>query len=881
MNLKQRLNLEKDPVFLMDGTAFIYRSFYANRHLRRSDGFPTNALVLVTRVLLRILRQEKPKYFLFAMDGRGRNLRKDIYAEYKANREAMPEDLATQIDPIKRIVSALGISEEVVNGHEADDCIASLSRRFARERPVIIVSGDKDLKQCLGPNVYMWDPAAKEEKLLTAAEFSAEEGVEPEQWPDVQALTGDSSDNIPGIPGIGPKTAKQIFEHCSSLEDIRDNLGKLPEKLQTKLAPHLEQMFVWRQLTTLRTDACPNITCKDIKVQPPDLTQCEALAREFELNAIYREINALNKSGSQSEPEPIAATKLAQPGLPVATIAASSSDLSDCKGKNVALVWPNGLKTPPRVAEAATDAVLRESDLAAITEYSFTGKMAELCAWLKTAAKIIVPDFKLLLTNSPSWRALLAANPRLPVLDLALASWLLDPEDGQYAWPRLALRWQEQLDTPDAGPAKLALAMAEGLETRLAATDLEVVYNTIELPLVPVLAQMQERGFAIDPVAFRSFLKDVQQDIDQLTEKIYEAAGDKFNIGSARQLGWVLFEKMKLPEPKKTKTGQPSTSQATLEKLGADYPIIDSILQYRKLDKMRSTYLDPLPRLMDSANRIHSTFNQEATATGRISSSDPNLQNIPVRGPLGARMRACFVPDPGNLLIAADYSQIELRVLAHLSQDENLLAAFREGEDIHSRTAALIFDLEPDKLAPDQRRMAKTINFGLLYGMGARKLAQELKINPTQAKEFIERYFARLAGLKAFYEQILQGAREKGYVQSMAGRRRWLPDIHSANGHNSAQAERQAINAVIQGTAADIMKLAMLSVANDPELERMKAFMVLQVHDELLLEAPKNVARDAAQRVASLMEAARPGGIQLSVPLKVEWGIGKNWAEAH
>lgn len=881
MTLKQRLNLAKDPVFLMDGTAFIYRSYYANRHLRRSDGFPTNALTLVTRVLLRILRQERPRYFLFAMDGPGRNLRKDIYEQYKANREAMPEDLAMQIEPIKKVVHALGLAGEVTSGHEADDCIASLASRFSGELPVIIVSGDKDLKQCLGPDVFMWDPGVKEEKLITAESFELEEGVSPEQWPDVQALTGDSSDNIPGVPGIGPKSARQIFESKKNLEDIEANIDSLPEKLRAKLVPHIKDMYVWRKLTTLNRGACPNLALADLKVEKPRMAECEEIAKEFELNSIYREIAAMEKQASEPEAAPPKPAKLATPGIPPAPAIKSAADLPACSGMNVGLTWPHGLKTPPRVAVAPADRVYSAENLNEVAEYSFEGPLADLCAWIAPSARIILPAFKPLLLASPSWRKLLAEKPDLPIIDLALSSWLLDPEDGQYSWPRLALRWQELFGAQDVGPAKLALAMGEALEKRLAANDLTGVYEAIELPLEPALADMQLAGFAIDPPAFKSFLDDVQKDLNSLTEKIFAQTGVAFNIGSSKQLGEILFGKMGLPEPKRTRTGQPSTSQATLEKLAPDYPVVDDILRYRKLDKMRSTYLDPLPRLMDSHNRIHSTFNQEATATGRISSSDPNLQNIPVKGPLGARMRACFVAGPGNLLIAADYSQIELRVLASMSQDANLLEAFRMNEDIHSRTASLIFDTARELITADQRRMAKTINFGLLYGMGARKLGQELKISPARAKDFIDRYFARLSGLKEFYADILQGARATGFARSMAGRKRWLPDIHSANGQALAQAERQAINAVIQGTAADIMKLAMLAVANDRELKDMGAFIVLQVHDELLLEAPEDIAEKAGARVAALMEDILPGGQRLSVPLKVDWGTGKNWAQAH
>lgn len=876
MNLAQRLNLSQAPVFLMDGTAFIYRSFYANRHLRRSDGFPTNALTLVTRVLLRILKNERPEYFLFAMDGHGHNLRKDIYPAYKANREAMPEDLSLQIEPVKKMVRALGLRLEVMSGHEADDCLSSLASRFKSGHPVIIISGDKDLKQCLGPNVFMWDPGAKEEKLLTEREFTEEEGVTPGQWADVQAIIGDSSDNIPGVPGIGPKTARQIFAQCGNLEAIRDHLELLPPKLKTKLEPHLEEMFTWRKLTTLRQDACPTLQLADLAVKAPDLAECRTLTREFELNAVYREIALYAAPPEQPDP-PAPAPKPAavEPGLPMAPEYSSPSELPDATGHAIALVWPGGLRRPPRVA------VDSPQEHAAIHEFTWLGPMAEICGWLGNARQIIVPAWKDLLAASPSWRKLRQDRPSCPILDLALASWLLDPEEEKFAWPHLADRWGPELGSAETGPATLALMLARKLETRLDENGLTPLYKNLELPLAPVLAQMQERGIAIDPAAFTAFLKDVQARADSLTEEIFKLAGEKFNLRSAQKLGEILFGKLGLAETGRTRTGLPSTSQTALEKLDGKHPIINYILEFRKLDKMRSTYLDPLPRYMDAHNRIHSTFNQEATATGRISSSDPNLQNIPVKGELGKRMRACFVASPGHLLVAADYSQIELRILAHFSQDANLLEAFQAGEDIHARTASLIFDVDRRDLTPDQRRMAKTINFGLLYGMGARKLAQELHITPAQAKSFIDRYFERLTGLKTFYAEVVANAQKNGFVSTMSGRRRWLPGINSANGQMAAQAQRQAVNTIIQGSAADIMKLAMINTAQDQALRDLDARLVLQVHDELLLETPKDNTEATGKRVAEIMRMATPGGISLKAPLLVDWGAGENWGEAH
>ena len=919
MSLKQRLGLAAEPVFLMDGSAFIYRGFFANRNMQRSDGFPTNSLVVVSRVLLRILREERPRYFAFVQDGKGPNFRHEIFPLYKANRDATPEDLVRQLDPIHRMVRALGLRLEVSQGCEADDCIASLAARFAAEHPVIIVSGDKDLKQCLGPNVYMWDPASKEEKLVSEADFTAESGVTPAQWPDVQALIGDTSDNIPGVPGIGPKTARQIFSICPSLEDIRDHFVLLPPKMQAKLQAHLENMFTWRELTTLRRDFCPGVTLDDLRVRPLDAATCALLTEEFELFALRRELAALDRlqaaeadlpeefldAGSiREDAQPAAGKKAAaeQASLPLAQPARSGratsqmslldampqesapalddvSALPDCGDARVALIWAHGDREAPYLAVEGADG-------SSLGEWQWKGPVAELARWLAPARTLVTADLKGMLTSASCWQFL--AGRAGDCIDLGVAAYLLNPEENDYGWPRLSARWgavlRHELESRGEtapGPARLGLAMAQLFEQRMEKDGLLELFRRLEMPLLPVLAGMEQSGVAIDAAAFRAFLDDVQGRLDQLTAHVYELAGTQFNIRSAQQLGDVLFNGLGLPAPRKTKGGQASTSQQTLEKLAGQHPVVDSILQYRKLEKMRSTYLDPLPRLVDPQGRIHTTFNQKATATGRLSSSNPNLQNIPVRGPLGKRMRSCFIAGPGRLLVSADYSQVELRVLAHVSQDPALLEAFRNGEDIHARTAALVYDLPPDQVSPDQRRNAKTINFGLIYGMGAQKLAQELKISTTQAKDFIARYFERLQGLKEFYEGVEASARKHGFVTTLGGRRRLLPDINSASGQAAALARRQAINTVIQGSAADIIKLAMLAVARDERLRELDARVLLQVHDELLLEVPADAAEEAGALVARLMQDVCPAGKELSVPLLVDWGTGHDWGAAH
>ncbi|MDR2745212.1 MAG: hypothetical protein LBB66_08510, partial [Desulfovibrio sp.] len=925
MSLKERLHLTGEPVFLIDGSALLYRGFFANQNLRRADGFPTGALVLLTRILLRILREECPQYLLFVLDGRGRNFRHEIYPLYKANREATPENLVAQIEPAKRMVRALGLSLKVSEGCEADDCIASLAARFSLEHPVIIASGDKDLKQCLSPSVFMWDSAGKEEKLVTEREFMAGSGVAPAQWPDVQALIGDASDNIPGVPGIGPAAARKIFADCRTLEDIRDNLAILPAKFRDKLREHLDKAFVWRELTTLSRSLCADVSLADLAVRSFDIPEFRNLTEEFELASLRREMEFLLRQQKTRRGEPgmagggsgaVRQTARTTPqqrgpslfdaypvdpsvprGTEVAPMPAGTtpgyelsllesvkkpavgearfvSDLPECAGRAVALIAEAGAGEGTRLIVGVGDG----QEGAGASECAWVGETNSLLPWLAGARQVVCADLKALLRGG--LRPDQDGKPQRPreaeihlvrnSFDLSLADWLTEPDESDYSWPRLAARLGGGVT--ETSPAALAFGMARELRERLARNGLGTLYTEMELPLTPVLADMEERGVAIDLTAFQEFLQDVQKEIDSLSARIYAAADMRFNLRSARQLGELLFGRLGLPAPRKTRGGQASTSQETLEKLAGQHVVIDLILQYRKFEKMRSTYLEPLPRLIDASGRLHTTFNQKGTATGRLSSSNPNLQNIPVRGELGKRMRACFIARPGRALVSADYSQIELRVLAHISQDATLLAAFRNNEDIHARTAALIYDIPPEKVGPDERRNAKTVNFGLIYGMGAQKLARELNIRTPEAKAFIERYFSRLTGLKAFYDSVVSDAKKRGFVATLSGRRRFLPDIHSANGQTFALARRQAINTVIQGSAADIIKLSMLAVARDVELNRMEARLILQVHDELVLEVPAKNASAAAARTAELMDRVAPGGENLTVPLMVDRG---------
>lgn len=945
------------PLFLMDGTAFLYRGFYANQAMQRADGQPTGALFIVARILLKILREERPAYFAMLLDGHGPTFRHELYERYKAQRSAMPEALRAQIEPVKRLVRALGLHLVVSEGCEADDCIASLASRFSKERSVVILGADKDLKQCLAPGVALWDPSGKDEKLTTLDSFRADTGLEPSQWPDFQAVIGDSSDNIPGVPGVGPKTAEKIFSQFPTLDAIKENLETLPGKLRLKFTTELDNIFLYRQLTLLDTSRCADIRLESMAVRYPDPEEAAALLREFELRSMLRELSQLRpenirgtRAGFKNSEVVAVSTKRASkesqssllslirnplypeqkeletqdnvspsldaPKLDPAVTTPTNADpkevdsaffkdcdvaliphdgawLVACKDREWRFAWDK-----KHIFDTKADSSDQTTlfDTALQTGFQDTAKaipagqegialalLGAILPLLKETRRVIIPDLKSLLTlklqsEGPLWDALGYCS----FFDLGLAAYLLNPEERDYSWPHLARAFADECEEGQApSPGLTALRLGIELHSKLKSANLLELMHSLEMPLIPVLAAMECVGVSLDLKAFGEFLNEVQAELESLTQSVYAQAGGPFNIRSTQQLSDLLFVKLGLPKAGKTRGGALSTSQEALERLTGKHPIANTILEYRKLEKIRSTYLEPFPRLVDKNGRIHARFNQLSTATGRLSSSNPNLQNIPVRGELGRRMRASFTAGPGHLLVSADYSQIELRVLAHLSGDPALVQAFRNGEDIHARTAGLLFDKEPNDITSEERRNAKTINFGLIYGMGPQKLAQDLGITINEAKGFIARYFEKLSTLKDFYESILEEARTKGFVSTMAGRRRLIPEIHSQNAQMQSQARRQAINTRIQGSAADIIKIAMLAAAHDKILRELHAKLILQVHDELVLEAPERNAHMAGERLAWLMADVKPGNAPLSVPLVADWGVGINWNTAH
>ncbi|MDY0226849.1 MAG: DNA polymerase I [Desulfomicrobium apsheronum] len=861
MSLQTRLGLKTEPLFLIDGHAFIYRGFYAYPDFKRSDGFPTSAMYIVFKLVLKLLREENPSHLVFVTDGRAPTFRHELLPSYKANRPRMPEGLAAQLEPLKAGLRLLGIRVLEAEGGEADDCIASLAARFKEDRSVVIVGADKDLRQCLDENVVMWDPAQGKEKLVTRDGFVEETGLKPDQWADFQAMTGDAADNIPGIPKVGPKTAMGFLRRFPSLDALKKNFDRLTAKEQTLLAPHMEQVFVYRELTTLRTDMCMEYGLDDLAVGEIDGGALDFF-KEYEFRSLLSEFQALARkngrtitSGAQAE----AAVKTdsapdgeEKPG-PARVEPRLAPSLEPMAGKDVGL-YADGEKWI-----LGTDA----------EELLYMGAASDLCRAL-TGAHVFVTSYKGVLEQGR-----LDLSGCAEVFDIELAAYLLSPEERNYTLERIRDGLGDEIDVHRENHGQAVLAVGRLLRARLAGSELLGLMQGLELPLTEVLVRMQKRGIRIDEARFQDFLSMVQTELDRLTQKIHEQAGEEFNIRSSQQLGEVLFSRLGLTSKQKTPGGAQSTSSSVLEGLAGDHPIVADVLEFRMYEKLRSTYLEPMPRLADRNGRIHTTFNQLATATGRLSSSNPNLQNIPIRGVLGPRMRSCFVAAPGNRLVAADYSQVELRVLAHMSGDPTLTDAFAAGDDIHARTAGILFDKA--EVSADERRKAKTINFGLLYGMGPQKLGRELGISLKEAKEFIAVYFSKLSRVREFYEEIEAGAKSLGYVTTLAGRRRMLPGINSRNVNMAQQARRMAINTVVQGSAADIIKKAMLEVDKSPVIGELDASLILQIHDELLLEAPAAKAREVGQAVAGIMSSVH----SLSVPLVVDWGVGEDWGAAH
>ncbi|HTD45864.1 MAG TPA: DNA polymerase I [bacterium] len=865
---------------LIDANGLVYRAFYALPYFTTSDGQPTNAVYGFTTMLLKVLEEESPEYVAVAFDKPGPTFRHEAYAEYKATRRKMPDDLRPQVGLAKEVVDALQLPVFEVAGFEADDVIGALARQAeAQGIDVLIVTGDLDALQLVSPHtrVMMTSRGITETTIYDEAAVRERFGIAPQQIPDLKSLKGDTTDNIPGVPGVGEKTASRLLGQYGSVEALLNGVGDIREaKLRERLREHREQILTSKHLATIVTNLDNvRLDLEFLRRRPPDRDQVKELFTTLEFKTL------LERLGVEA-PAP-------QSRGTYRTVAADA--------------------LPRLLAEAARLAIAPVAG----PGHPLTAELRGLAASTKTGEGAYVPvesgipraladllergDLPKLSEDAKRDRLLLEGaglHPRGFAFDVSLASYLLDPGKRTHtlesaAWQFLgwrlgngeaaegdALSLGRAPEEAAAERADLTGRLAEILEARLGERELLSLYREIEMPLVDVLARMETVGVAIDVDALRALSVTLRERIDALTGEIYRLAGTEFNIGSPKQLAFVLFEKLQLPPLKRTKTGF-STDAEVLEQLAPQHEVVARILEHRELSKLLSTYVDVLPDMIDPrTGRVHTTFNQTVASTGRLVTTDPNLQNIPIRTDVGRQIRRTFVPGrPGHVLLSADYDQIELRVLAHITGDPGLLDAFRRGEDIHTVTAAEVFGVAPDGVTPEMRRQAKVFNYGIAYGISDFGLASQLGIGRAEAQRFMDTYFARYPRVQDYTRTTVELARRQGYVTTLLNRRRYLPDILSRNRVIREAAERNAINAPIQGTAADIIKIAMLRIHRDLLPGPSGLEMILQIHDELLFELPEALVPDVAPRIREIMERA----YQLAAPLAVSVACGPNWQD--
>jgi DNA polymerase-1 len=888
---------KKSRLLLIDGSSYIYRAFFAIPHLSNSKGFPTNATYGFTNMLLKILREQGPEYMAIAFDAPGPTFRHEVFGDYKANRPAMPENLRPQIPYIKEIVAALNIPVLEKAGYEADDLIGTLVKKMENERvETVIVSGDKDLMQLVTPRVTMFDPM--KEKTFRILEVKEYFGVTPDKIVEVMGLSGDSSDNIPGVPGIGKKTAAQLIEEFGSIEELLKNVTRVKNaKVRDRLIHYAEQARLSRELATLDIHVPLTEELNSLKLGIPDQEKLQKIFKEMEFSRLLKEFTAPPES---KEEEYLLITEKADlhrlienlRNAGIFSLDLESTSIEPMRAEIVGLSFsfrphhafyvPVGHTYPGAPQQLAKNEVLEI--LRPLLEDPS----------LKKYGQNIKYDYILLAKSGILLQGLAG--------DTMIASYLLNPSKHKHSLEELA---REYLDRQvityaevagngakavtfdrvevqkacrySAEDADLTLILADLLMPKIEAEGFAELFHQVELPLVEVLAVMEMNGVKLNRPLLASLSEEFAGQLEIISREIYDLAGENFNINSPQQLGKILFEKLKLPGGKRTKTGY-STDVEVLTQLSKEYSLPAKVLEYRSLSKLKSTYVDALPLLINPATgRVHTSFNQTVTATGRLSSSDPNLQNIPIRTSEGRRIREAFIPEYGYLILSADYSQIELRILAHLSGDPSLMATFQKDEDVHAATAAEIFHVHPQQVTPEMRRLAKVINFGIIYGMSAFGLSKELAVHPGVAQAYIDNYFQKYHGVRDYIDKSLELARERGYVTTLMNRRRYLPDIGSSNRSVRQFAERIAINAPIQGTAADLIKVAMINIHRRLHKEKRRSKLILQIHDELVLEVPE----DEVEAIKALVKEEMEGVTKLFIPLKVDSGVGKNWAEAH
>ena len=885
-------------VFLVDASTFIHRSFHAIRGLTAKDGRPTNAVFGFTATINKIIRDKTPEYMAVVFDAKGPNFRHELYPEYKANRPPMPEELIVQQEPIRRIVQAMGLPLIEQTGLEADDLVAALAVQAAEQGyEAIIVAGDKDYFQLLSDKISLYDPNPKKETQVTAESFTEKFDIKPPEFLEAQGLMGDSTDNIPGVPGIGEKTAVKLIKQFSTLENLYQNLDQVPQaKLREKLEVNRDAAFLSRDLAKLKTDASPVGAITDLKVNPMD---------EDALRQVYNDLD-FAKFAAELGPEKVISYDDYHLVTDSEALDALVMELTKAEKLSVDLETTS---VNPMRAEIVGISLTAEPHRAYYIPVSHQTLGARQLPWEEIRDKLRPalesPDIPKVGQNIKYDYIIFMRNGvKLgPISDDSMvASYLLEPGAGGHNLDRLARTYLghdtityeqavggkkkcfDQISPEEAvdyacEDADVALILTEKLRPLLDDAGLTELYETLELPLIEVLAEMEMNGVYLDRKLLAELSQEFSKKMRDAEKKIYGMVDHEFNINSPKQLGRVLFEELNLPQGKKTKKKSGySTDVEVLTELAQIHELPAEVLNYRTLTKLRSTYVDALRDLINpDTGRVHTSFNQAVTATGRLSSSDPNLQNIPVRTEEGRRIREAFAAEPGSKILSADYSQIELRILAHYSGDVNLLEAFAQGEDVHTRTASQVHGVPIGLVSSQMRREAKAINFGIIYGQQAFGLSRQLGIGRNEAQDLIDRYFLQYAGVKDFIDRTLEEAKKTGVVMTLLGRRRLLPDLTSKNYQARSMAERMAVNTPIQGAAADLIKLAMLNVSKALKNAGCKARMILQVHDELVFEVPES----ELEQVTSLVRDEMEGVYSLNVPLIVDANHGDNWAEAH
>ena len=887
---------DKKKIFLIDGHAFIFRSFFAERTLATSAGLPTNAIYGFINSLLHVIESQKVEYVAVALDSGRPTFRNELYPDYKANRPEAPEDLVVQIPHIVRFLEAMNIESLTLDGFEADDILGTLALRAKQSGfDVVVVTSDKDAFQLVDDAVVVFDPW----KDVTYDSQGVREklGVSPAQVRDFLALAGDSSDNIPGVPNVGPKTAAALLSRFGSVEAmLSEPLGSSEDKALKKVFENKDLAKMSLALVTIRTDAPVGLDPADCQRKPPDQEALLRLLQALEFTSLANRL--LSRTETVRKDYRAVLTREQLDELKAELLAADEFAVdTETTGTDAISSQMIGISFATRP----------DSGCYIPLEHNYIGapRLLERPIVLSALKPILEDASKRKVGQNIKFDLLVLRNQGIGLrgisFDTMIADYLLRPTQQVHGLDAMALHYlgyqktgYKELVPPrssisdlrDVEVSKVAdyasedadvtLILKHELEPPLAEQGLESLFYDVEMPLVSVLADMEHRGVKLDVAFLEAMSNELKDELSSLKDKIAHLAGEEFNINSPKQLSRILFEKLKLPKGRKTKT-EYSTDVKVLQSLARVHPLAAELLAYRELSKLKSTYIDALPRLVNPrTGRIHTSFNQTITATGRLSSSEPNLQNIPIRTEIGRRIRQAFIPEDGHVLASFDYSQIELRLLAHLSADAELMAAFKQGKDVHARTASNLFGVPEALVTSEQRGQAKTINFGVIYGMGAHTLAQDLGISMATAKQYIADYFARYSGVKELTEKTYKKAASDGYVETMFGRRRYTPDINSSDRQKCEAAKRAAFNTIVQGSAADVIKIVMIKVADAIKARRLVAHMILQVHDELVFEVRQEQVDEAIELIKPIMEDT----VRLSVPLVTSAAVGENWKDA-